>query len=447
MGEEVPDELWEEIFGYVGMDHQRRLAPLSLVCKRFLAISNRARTSLSLPPPAISDDASPLALYSRFSLVKTVHIGYLPHLDSYITQLAQSNLPLQSLHLSSQPHFPRGAMRLLGHTMLKTLKSLKCTRFLEMTDDDLSVVADCFPYLQELDIEGSGRIGHPRFWTWHVTDQGIRAISLRLKSLLSLNVCSQKHLTPRSFHYLSSDCPLICDLHASFSDDCPVGLDYVLTSFKSLSSLQLRHVNISESTLDQLARADLKLSRLVLFDPKRSDDDDISGATLCRFLKSCRPLRHLELIKFGFPADLTAFDFAASIPNIRVIEVISRYHGSPDTWLPEGTLFHLLSSCPYLEEIETAYSFVGTVEDSSDIPVRRSVRKMRFLECYGVYRETLLAISSVCPNLETLHAMRCPGVPREGIEAIMTSCSNIKYLFVERCGKRQNFIFEKEIPY
>lgn len=108
--------------------------------------------------------------------------------------------------------------------MRKTLKSLKCTRF-------LVVLADSFPYLQELGIEGSGRINRPRFGTRHVMDQGIRAISLQLESLLSLNACSQKHLTPPSFQYLSSDCPLICDLHASFSGDCPVGLDFVLTSF------------------------------------------------------------------------------------------------------------------------------------------------------------------------------------------------------------------------
>lgn len=200
MWEEVPDELWEEIFAYLGMDHQRRPAPVSLVCKRFLAIS---------------DDASPLALFSRFSLVKTVLRSRLVH---HAARPIQPPPPIPPPILPTR--FPSGR-----HTMRKTLKSLKCTRF-------LVVLADSFPYLQELGIEGSGRINRPRFGTRHVTDQGIRAISLQLESLLSLNACSQKHLTPPPFQYLSSDCPLICDLHASFSDDCPVGLiGYVVTSF------------------------------------------------------------------------------------------------------------------------------------------------------------------------------------------------------------------------
>lgn len=55
MWEKVPNELWEEIFSYLGMDHQRRLTPVSLVCKHFLAISNCAYAPLSLPMPAVTD--------------------------------------------------------------------------------------------------------------------------------------------------------------------------------------------------------------------------------------------------------------------------------------------------------------------------------------------------------------------------------------------------------
>lgn len=207
--QDLPDELWEFIFSYLDQDHNRRLEPVSLVSKRFLTLSNRARTSLTLP--STINLFHVLALYCRFPLIRTIHHDHpIVDLDAYTTLLAHSGLPIQSLPFSLQTHFSKDAMRLLGRRMNKTLKSLACTRFGVMTDGDLSIVADYFPYLQELDINRSGLDSAKS-----VTDRGIWAVSTKRKSLISLNVAGLFNLSIRSIDYLSSNCPSLRDLVAS----------------------------------------------------------------------------------------------------------------------------------------------------------------------------------------------------------------------------------------
>lgn len=382
--QDLPDDLWEFIFSYLDQDHPRRLEPVSLVSKRFLTLSNRARASLTLPSSINLFHV--LSLYSRFPLIRTIHHDHpIIDLDAYTTLLAHSGLPIQSLHLSLQTHFPKDAMRLLGRRMNKTLKSLSCTRFDVMTDGDLSIVADYFPYLQELDINRSGLDSAKS-----VTDRGIWAVSTKLKSLISLNIAGLFNLSVRSIECLSSNCPSLRDLVAGIWEDDRIGLQNI-HSFGSLSSLQLHGVSISQSVLLQLSGANLNLWKLGLCSPQCSED--VSGATICGFLKSCRSLRHL-LLYIKFPTDMTAFDFVASIPKIQAIKLIS--YGCHQ--LPQTTLFHLLKSCPDLEDINIEGDFgLATAHQSFNLPIRHKIRKLNLL-CTDICDKTLMVIDSVCPK-------------------------------------------------
>lgn len=198
--------------------------------------------------------------------------------------------------------------------------------------------------------------------------RGNLAISL---NLTSLSIHPHKCVSNRSFVRLSTNYPLLSNLKVTFDGDSSIFL-HCFSSFASLSSVELDRVKISESSLFQLPGPSLKLWKLVLSNPLCSD---VSDATLCQFFKSCRSLRHLELLYFDFPADVVASDSTVSIPNVEFVKF------GCCTDLPERTLFHFLNSCHNLEEIVMDCSFLGSVEHSMNSTVHRRLRKLALSLC------------------------------------------------------------------
>lgn len=261
-----------------------------------------------------------------------------------------------------------------------------------------------------------------------MTDHGIRAISDKLKSLLSLSISSHDCLSEQSYRSLSSNCPSLCDLSTSFALDRNVYLDHFLSDgkFASLTSLAVDRVMISDSVFLRLAKADLKLWKLVLSHPR---GDVVNVSPLFRFLQSCQSLRHLNLMFFNFPTDLLASDIASSIPNVEVIDL-----GCFSTTVTRTTLFNLLNNCPNLEEICMARNLLGN-QGSIWSAVNYRVRKLVLTMCRGLSDETLVAIASVCPRLESLSVDRCPYITGRGVGAIMRCCRNMKRLNIRGCEK------------
>lgn len=321
--------------------------------------------------------------------------------------------------------------------MRKTLKSLSCSWFGFITDDDLSVIADCFSYLEQLELDHSGSRKR------EISDRGIGAISSKMRSLLSLNISSLVDcLSNRSLEYLSSNCPSLRHLNASFSHNTDVYLDFLFSDgkFASLSSLELHRVNISDSVLVQLSRADLKLRKLVLGNPSGGG---ISNGALFRFLKSCRSLRHLDLQNLTLSGDMAASDIASSIPNLEFVSLCCCNQN-----ITGITLFNLLNNCPSLEEVHMVGTFMGSFGNWSSLAVhyRYRVRTLLLVHYGGLSDESLMAIASACPRLEYLSVSQCQGITGYGIGAVMTNCKNIKRLDIRCCDMVKDLGLDVECP-
>lgn len=224
--DDLPDDCWEIIFGRLG--HGRHLQPISEVCKRFHAIANLVRypalpALLPLPQPPIPTPLPPPPQPRR--------------------------RPIQPPPPIPQPLPPINTLPPRGHAR-SALRTLACTHFDCLADDDLFVVADCFSYLRRLHLQHHAFVNPDKT----MTDQGICATSTNL----TLSICTNDHVSHRSFEQLSANCPLLCGSKAKFGLQSRVRSDH-LSSFASLSSLELEHVKISESALVQLSPANLKV--------------------------------------------------------------------------------------------------------------------------------------------------------------------------------------------
>lgn len=103
-----------------------------------------------------------------------------------------------------------------------------------------------------------------------IADRGIRVISTKLTALLSLNMWCDDHVSEESFHFLSSNCPLLSDLRARLDLGSSICLHHFYSFVSTLSSLCLHKVNITETGLAHLSDPNFKLWKLILTSPQYS---------------------------------------------------------------------------------------------------------------------------------------------------------------------------------
>lgn len=319
--------------------------------------------------------------------------------------------------------------------MSKTLRFLSCSLFDALDDGDLFVVADCLSYLERLDVSYP-RVGRSE----GVTDDGVLRISIKLRSLHSVDLSGNFHVSGRSIEYLVSNCALLCDVKAR---DCeliiPNPIDFHLFDtgkFASLLSLEVSGMYISDAALLQLSGLNLKLQKLALL----SCGFCRNVGPLLQFLQSCRSLRHFHLQNLIFQTEVTAADITTSAANVQVVN-FGDCHGLSDT-----TLFNLLSACPNLEEIDMTGAEIGSKKESFSSIGNCRVRTLVLSKCRFLTDEILAQIGSACPKLEAFDVSHCEHITGQGIVAVMTSCVNVKLLNLRGCRKVKDLGLDVEFP-
>ncbi|KAF7154416.1 hypothetical protein RHSIM_Rhsim01G0031500 [Rhododendron simsii] len=154
-----PDDLWELIFQKLREDDERDLGSISLVSKRFLLISNRAKLSLNINNGTLPQLPN---LLRRFLHIRTIVIDTNAHkdMDGLLDQISRS-----------------GALNLQAIKFV-----LDCSRLILVQDSDLVLIADLFPRLEELKIWAYKKITNDDV-TAGITDNGVDALASKLKGL------------------------------------------------------------------------------------------------------------------------------------------------------------------------------------------------------------------------------------------------------------------------
>ncbi|KAJ4958045.1 hypothetical protein NE237_025156 [Protea cynaroides] len=469
--ENLPEECWELVFDRLG--HNRHLEAPSLVCKRFLSISNRLRSSLTVSDPTVLLHGGISGLLRRFHKLKRIDlVEFHGDSDRLLREVAFSGLNLEVLNLSKQRRFPVEGVKELG-AKVKTLRILICSGLCFLQDGDLVAIADSFSSLEELDIshpqQDFGSLAELDYaddcavsgsFPGTVSDAGIALLSSKLQRLRKINISGNHFVSDRSLLSLSSkcvflreivarDCSLISEIgialairhnphlislavHGSkiSSAAAAVSSSFTIESSlicaRALCTLDFSQMIISDDLLSSIIQADLPLHRLGLSRCRGFTFAGISSL-LCKYSS----LNYLDIEGTAFLTDQSMLELSHYLHDVNFINLNSSSN------LTNSTFFLLVQTCPHLEEIRMERTSLGKEGSPADLKNSKiHTLKLSWNKC--LTNETLKGIAMVCPNLRSLDISHCWSITGEGIGYIGMNCCNIKMLEVNGCSGTSN---------
>ncbi|KAK1323036.1 hypothetical protein QJS10_CPA02g01190 [Acorus calamus] len=426
----LPEELWDYILQRIEEDH---FESISLTCKLFLSITDRLRTTLT-----ISNNAVAVSVLRRCRNIKRInlHPRFRDDLVSLIHDISTSGLPIETLDLSKQMRFPSQGLLKVRETLGKTLKTLICQNIRSFSDEDLVVISESFPALEELDISTFRYVErhyHCRsFRVTHVTDAGIKALASNLARLRKINVSGFHAISEASLSALQSNCVDLSEVHML---NCRMifknGIasvaqrpSLVFTDARALKRLHICHSILSDNDLLSIAELSLPLRE---FRVPYCSGFSLTG--LGPLLQAHPSLTHLDLKGCEFLTDESMVLLAQNLCKLTHI-VLS------DSRLTEFTFMCLVKCCPLLVELQMINTDLGTCKDLCFRFMKSSPIRSLNVTCNNNFNdETLIQISYVCPELRTVDLSHSRGVSERGLIQLGLNCPHIRSLDVSYCGK------------
>ncbi|KHN01288.1 F-box/LRR-repeat protein 20 [Glycine soja] len=463
----LPDECWELVLKF--LKSHRHFEPLSLLSTQFLSITNRLRTSLT-----ISDPTLPLLpnLFLRFPFLTSLDLTRLhhSHLHALFLHISRATLPLQSLNLSGHPAIPSNGFRILAKKVT-TLKSLTCSHMGSLRNSDLILIAQCFPFLEHLDLSFPEDTDNS---TFPVSDVGVKALSLALPMLLSVDLSGNFFINDASILSLCKNCNFleqvtIFECHfitqrgiASAIRERPclrsfrvsnfgcgtkkgdflrpsVTSDFItaLVSLKGLTCLDLSCSSISDELLCCVAEEGIPLKKLVL-----QGCCNYSYVGVLCLLSTCQSLEHLDLQNAEFLCDQRVEELCEYLGNLVSVNV------GGCRMLTDLALFALVRGCPLLNEIRMGGTDVGKRRVDQDLMngVVNCQVKSLYLGNNSLLRdESVEMFASVCPSLEVLDLSSCCGIS-EGVVEVLRRCCEVRHLSLAFCSGVELAGLNFEVP-
>lgn len=471
MGEktlELPEECWESIFKLIEKEDDRHdLSALSLVCKLFLSITNQVRKGLSIYDPTIQFIPQ---LLHRFKGLRDIDLSkFHGNINDVLYQISLSGLDLRSLNFSNQRDFRAEDLKVLSPKM-KNLRCLKCSKVGSLHDNDLNLIADLFPLLEELDISypehrySYSLNGLSNLSYFNISDSGIISLSVKLKGLRKLNLSGNHFITDKSLACLSVNCVLLNEIMIRYCDFvtqngialvicgcvnlnslCANGIGFYsmdsrlkdsLVSNKALNSFDFSECIISDELLFSIAEACQPLNKLIV-----SKCRNFSFNSISFLLRKHQSLQYLDLEAASFLKDELMDNLSKLLPNITYINL------SLCPKLSNSTFFILTKNCPLLSEIKMVGTKLGCGDFTMSPVTNPRVTSLNFAQNRCLDSNSIKCFASVCPNLRQVDLSNCEDLTEDGVEELLKRCSGIKNLGISGCIKVKTFLNDFEISY
>ncbi|XP_004490180.1 uncharacterized protein [Cicer arietinum] len=446
----LPNECWEHVFNSLNdgdnHHHRRYLQSISAVSKQFLSITSTNQFSLT-----IHNQTLPFLrnLFQRFTNLTSLDLTrFSGDRDALLSQISLFPLQIKSLNLSNHPTVPSIGLQVFSQK-ITTLTSLICSNIDSIHKTDISVIAHCFPLLEELDL----CLALPKCTGDFVDDFDINAFSIALPKLRKVNLSNSNFINDSSLFHLFKNCefleevvvlncihlthigiasamrerPNLKSFSVNFAKEVEGMFIDSLRSLKDLTCLDLSSSHISNQLLKSLANQGLlRLKRLVL---NRCSGFGYVG--IHYLLSKYCFLQHLDLQLAMFLDDHRVAKLSLFLGNLVSINL------SNCRMLTELTLFTLIKKCPFVEEIRMEYTSIGkpgVVKDNSliDFDVNLQMKSLHLSSNPWLNNETIKTIASFCPNLQFLDISSCWGI-YEGIVEVLRKCSKIMHLNLASC--------------
>ncbi|KAL6141095.1 hypothetical protein ACLB2K_059386 [Fragaria x ananassa] len=436
---DLPRECWEHIFNLLDLDHPSQLSPLSLVSKQFLHITNRLLLSLKLSDPTLLPILP--RLLHRFQCLKEINLsGFDGDLNPLLHRIAISGLNLQSLDISSRQTLPVNGLRVFSSKMMN-LTSLNCCRVGFLQDTDLTLIAESFPMLQELDISypEQGSSTGSSYWK-PISDSGVLSLAVNLKSLRRINLSGNDFITDMSLLHLAKNCVLLtqvvtyeCEFitHNGVAEliRCP------WKSSKALCVVDFSDTVVPDELLCLVAEACFPMKKIVL-----SNCVGYSFAGVSFLVRHYPLLEYLDLERTFFLTDNDIFELSKSLGSITYIN-LSYCHR-----LTSVTLDTLVRNCRVLNVIIMVGTNAGAEALETDVVPNLGVKILNLSQNRLMGNGVIANYVSVFPNLEMLNLSDCVNITEDGIVEVLKRCSRIRHLEISRCGLIENLLIDFELP-
>ncbi|XP_024638483.1 F-box/LRR-repeat protein 2 [Medicago truncatula] len=391
---DFPQECWESIFKFLGQG--KDLESVSMVCKKFLSITNQVKFSLTIHDSTILFLSR---LLSRFLRLKAIDFSHFNgELEDILHQISQSGLDLDLINLSNQRTLPVDGLRELGTKMIN-LRVLICSNVGSLRDSHLNCRS-----LEEISF----------FQCFKISQDGIASAIRMRPSLSSISFNIEKKR-----------------IHGPGLTPLPINLDLIdsFVSLKRLNAIDLSNSFISDEFLISVADGAVNfLKKLVL-----QDCCNFTFSGIFYVLSKCQYVQSLDLRKADFLTDQCINKLSIFLINLTSINL------SGCCQLTNSTFFILTRNCPLLLEIKMERTYIGVEgeEDSnsmSDFVVNRQVKAVHLGDNILLNDASLIKFTSICAGLQLLDLNACEGITGECVAEVMKRCYVIRHLNIAYTG-------------
>ncbi|KEH34391.1 F-box/LRR protein, putative [Medicago truncatula] len=463
----LPDDCWEYVLSKIvnkenlSVDERNNyLETLSLVSKQFLSVSNRFLYSFKL-----IYNQNLYRPFQRFQNLTSLDLSsFRGDLNALLSRIPAS-ITLTSLNLSNHTTFPvLGLQTLLKKTTTKsTLTSLTCSNMASLCHTHISLIADSFPFLQQLDISFPKTISGNA----HAYYNALQLLTQKLSKLRNVNLSGHSYFNDSLFFQLCVNCKF---LQQVFMFDCQFlthdgiasaiyqrptlnsfsvsnfqeanGFNkitpYFVDSFgtlKGLTCLDFSFSRISDLMLCSLALESLPLNKLVLHGCL-----DYTYYGIYYLLSRSRFLQHLDLQFATFLNDQGITDLSVYLADLVSINLSGCHQ------LTNSAFFALLRNCPLLTEIRMESADIGkslSVDLDLDF-VYNQVKSLYLADNPRLKDEDINMFALMFPNMQLLDVHRCNSISQIGIDTVLKRCPNIRHLNLAFCSQANSFSIKHE---
>ncbi|OMO83823.1 EIN3-binding F-box protein 1-like protein [Corchorus olitorius] len=288
--ETVSSDCWQLIFNHLNNDE---LKAISSVCKDFLAISNLVKKTLKVLHPNVHVLTKHL---NRFTELNKIDLSkFHGDLDKAIRAIARSELSLEAIDFCPEATFEAESLRELGsNPKMRNLKGLNCFLTKRLHDEDLAVIANSFPNLEELNV---CRYDYDE--KKNPSDYGVKILASKLRVLKKILISVKRNkLTDESIVALSLNCTFLKDVTIISNGDAKVtehGIGLLLRNRPNLESLCIGKIE-KDSTASSTITIENSISHAKSLTFLTCHVMDISDELLMEIGKAKLPLKNVELL-------------------------------------------------------------------------------------------------------------------------------------------------------
>ncbi|KAK2449591.1 F-box/LRR-repeat protein [Trifolium repens] len=457
----LPDDCWQSIFKLLinnkntdnntddnNNNNRRYLHTLSVVSKQFLSVTNRLPFSLKITHSTLLPFLLP-RLFHRFQNLTSLDLTSIDSkstdLDALLNQISTFSFNLKSLKLSNQSTIPTNGLRALSKK-ITTLTSLSCSGIESLRNNDIILISNCFPFLEELDVSNVEK-------RVHVV---VNAKFLKLPKLRKVNLSGHYYLNDSLLLHLCKSCEFLEEIvmlnspfvtidhiasairerpslrSLSFTKLMGIIQNYnffynSLVSLKGLTCLDLSYSYVKDELLLSIAEKDLPLRRLIL-----QGCYGYGYAGIFNLLYKCRFLQYLDLQNADFFNDWHFFQLSLFLRDLVYINI------SKCRKLTNIALFALLKNCASLSEVRMEYTHIGIIsgEDSSNLKnlvVNHQLKSLYLANNMWLMDKDINMLVSACPNLQLLDLSSCDEISEKCIGKVLRKGSKIRHLNLACC--------------